>query len=62
MAMSVQQLCDTLKKNALLIPCRGPYFLVADKKVGKEAAEDLPYGPRTPQTAKGGTKAAFFKD
>ena len=25
----------------------------ADKKVGKEAAEDLPYGPRTPQTAKG---------
>ena len=28
----------------------------ADKKVGKEAAEDLPYGPRTPQTAKRGSK------
>ena len=27
-----------------------------DKKVGKEAAEDLPYGPRTPQTAKRGSE------
>ena len=28
----------------------------ADKKVGKEAAEDLPYGPRTPQTVKRGSE------
>ena len=28
----------------------------ADKKVSKDAAEDLPYGPQTPQTAKRGSE------
>ena len=53
------QLHDSAIAPLKVGPLPGAILSCADKKVCKEAAEDLPYGPQTPQTAKRGSKPTF---
>ena len=63
MAMSMKQLCVlfTLSSRTHSRSLPGALLSCADKKVSKETAEDLSYGPQPPQTAKRGSNQAFSR-